>query len=113
MCNSTRQIHQAMSMKSMAGSASTSTTFIGSTQYPVNVASKSLLPFADGLGDHRPHLCIPLALWLVYVMIVSLSPHLLCAWDLWYVVLDLSPILISLKSESTLWISDVRRIVFP
>lgn len=98
-------------MKSMAGSASIS-MFIGSTQYPVNVASKSVLPFADRLGDPRQHLCVLLAPWLVCVMVISISPHLPCAWDLWFIILDPSPVLSLLRSESTLWISNVRRLVF-
>lgn len=39
------------SMKSVAGSASISTMFTGFIWYPVDVASKSVLPFADRLGD--------------------------------------------------------------
>lgn len=65
LCNSVSQIHQTMSMRNMAGSASVFAVFIGATQYPVNTSSKSVLPFADRLGDPRPHLCVLLALWFI------------------------------------------------
>lgn len=79
--NSTRQVHPATSMKSTAGSVSISVMFTGPIRYPVNVACKSVLPFADRLGD-PDRTTAYFWLCLVCVMVVSISYCVHVVFDL-------------------------------